>query len=176
VAINAEITIKDEGQIESFVLTQLINRVEYVSRNAAVVAVLQLGTELELSPNLLQTAVIRIFSHDDAFFWIDEIRPGSKIVWGHIIAGAVASTLLSSTIGESIKDGWHHTRSHELISDIVPKIEERFISEFKKLIEPAKDSPDGARFSMYPVAYRREDENFIVEIRLEPRKTRPAVR
>jgi hypothetical protein len=128
-AIRVQITIQDEGFLDAIAFSQLIDRTERVSRNAAVIVLIRLGDELELPQSLMQLAIFRLSSGTDSLFLIKDITAGSKIVWGTIVAAAVIQTVLNNTIGESLKEGWRHTRTHGLVTHAVPRIEELFLSE-----------------------------------------------
>src|ERR1043166_8862326 len=172
-AIRVQITIQDEGFLDAIAFSQLMDRTERVARNAAVIVLVRIGSELELPQSLIELATVRLWSGSDSLFWIKEIGSGSKVVWGTIIAAATIQTVLSSTIGESLREGWHHTRTHELITHAVPRIEELFLSEFDSLFKAEHPIPQDTRLEITRVAIRRDEDGSIVEINTRQRRSRP---
>jgi hypothetical protein len=104
--IRLQITIQGEGLLDSGALVSLIDRIDRGCRNAAVITTIRIANDFDLPSGLVQLASLRLWAREESFYWIEEVRPGSKKLIGRILAGAVITTVLNNTIGESIKDGW----------------------------------------------------------------------
>jgi hypothetical protein len=172
-AINLHISIQDEGLLDSSALISLIGLIEHTSRNAAVITSIRIANDLKLPPSLIQLAAIRIWAQEQSLFWIDAVQPGSKHFFGKIVATAIVSTVLTSTIGESLKDGWRRTDVHSYISSSVPKMERLFVEEFQRLFDGDR-SPSQDNFYIEPLIIRPNEDEFLIEIRAHQKRSSPA--
>jgi hypothetical protein len=171
--IRLEITIYDEGLLDSNSLVRFLERLDRTCRNAAVIATIRIAGEFDLPSSLVQLACLRIWTQDESLFWIEELQSGSKIFKGKILAGALISMVLTSTIGESIKEGWKQTASHAYIVKSVPKMEDYFIQEFRKLFE-GEQQPADDRLYVEPVAIQRDEDQMTLEVRVFQKRSHPA--
>lgn len=171
--ISVRATIFDEGQLDSRSFVRLITRIENTARNAAAIVTIQFGNDLDLPLGVIQLATIRISAHPESLFWIDEIRSGSKIVLGRILATALVTTVLNNTLGESLQDGWKRTETHVAISTAIPKLEKMFISEFRKLFDRPRGRPVDDDLQVDPIAILREAEDSIIQITARQSRSKP---
>jgi hypothetical protein len=131
----------DGGLFASTDLAKLLSRIETAARRSSISVVRQLGNETGLSLAVVDAVSWRLWTLQDGLFWIETIEPGSLNIKGTIMSATIAM-LLTSTIGESIKDGWKETKSHHYIAEAVPKIEDYFIKYFEKLLDDKDQIPD----------------------------------
>jgi hypothetical protein len=172
VTINVEITIHDEGLLDARVLHNLLGYVDHIARRAAVEVVRDFVDEFGYGSLVRDAASFRIWTDPQSLFWIEYIGPGSKTLKG-IILSAIISTALSSTVGESIKEGWKHTVSHEYIAAYVPKIESYFIQHFKELWSRNDTLPPTHTFELEPIAINSRDGDWYVQIRVRQVAKKP---
>jgi hypothetical protein len=172
-AVRLHLVIQDEGLLESSAFISLIGSIEHASRNAAVITCIRIANDLKIPPSLIQLASIRIWTGEESLFWIEAVQPGSKTILGKIIAPAIISMALTSTVGESLKEGWRKTDVHAYISSSIPKIERFFADEFGRLFD-GDDLPDQDAFYMEPTIIRPDDqEEFVIEIRARQKRSGP---
>jgi hypothetical protein len=170
--IRLQITIQDEGLLDSGTLVLLIDRVDRACRNAAVITIIRIANDFDLPVGLVQLVSLRIWTREESFFWIEEVRSGSKKLIGRIFAGALITTALNNTIGESIKEGWRRTDTHAYVSTSIPKIEEFFVEEFRRLLDDDHQPADG-RLDVDPVVIKPDESGFSLEIRARQKRTKP---
>lgn len=169
--VRLQVIIHDEGLLESGALISLLNLIERTSRNAAAIVCIRISNEFKLPPSLVQLASVRIWSQEQSFFWIESVQPGSKKFLGEIVAPAIVAMVLTSTIGESLKEGWRETEVHHHIASSIPRIESFFVEEFQRLFRSDHAPPDDY-FYIEPVVMRPEADETLISIQARQRRSR----
>lgn len=173
-AIKVDVTIKDEGIVDSRALVGLLNHIDLVARWAGAEAARQFGRERGLADVIGDAAAFRILSYPEGIFWIEELSYGSKRIVG-VIMGAVLTAIINNTVGESIKEGWKQTDTHAKISESIPKVEAFVVDRFKYWFLEGETNPARSEFSFEPLGVERKEDDWVIYLRASPKRLKPLV-
>jgi hypothetical protein len=173
-ALRIHIEIKDEGLVESLLISDLIQEIEFAVRRASSDALRDYVRRFEFSTILADAVAFRILISPESLFWIEDVESGSKWLKG-VVASALLGTILNSTIGESLKEGWKKTEIHKEIVVEIPKIEAEIADKLKKYLDRYEHpgQPISRRYEFAAVAIRREDEDWFLMIESRPIRWKP---
>lgn len=170
--VRFDLTIKTMDGVRAVDLLSALTELTTLAEGAAANAIYLIGHESELPAIVIQAAMWRAVTDPEGLVWIESIHDGSINIKAILLTVAL-STALTSTIGESIKEGWKKTEVHTKIVEIVPKIERYFVESFKNLLEDDSKPvrPDALERLRY--AIREDRQDWRIEIDIRPLPERP---
>lgn len=172
-SVRFNLVIRTENGVSFSDFMISLNRLDQLVRSASIDVIYRIGAEYELPLFIIEAAAWRTLTSPDGLLWIERIERGSINIKA-IFLSAVVSMSITSTIGESVKEGWKETTIHHTIKDAIPKIEHYVVQDIERLLSP-KDrpiEPESVEFERSAIT-RREDGDWEISIEIRPRRKEP---